>query len=60
MIFKDFVCVFQSLEGNITPRIIVQGGVYRSMDPGLKEEYKKATKESAREGYAVLMASDNF
>ena len=41
--------------GIISPRIIVQGGVYTNMDSSLKENYRTATKESARTGYAVLM-----
>ena len=45
------------LKGNISPRIIVQGGAYRSMPPDKKEEYKGATKESARKGYDILMVS---
>ena len=54
------MCLFKSPEGNISPRVIVQGGVYRSMDPGLKEEYERVTKQSAREGYATLMVSNAY
>ncbi|CAB4025766.1 isoaspartyl peptidase L-asparaginase-like, partial [Paramuricea clavata] len=42
-------------KGSISPRIIVQGGAYRSMPCDKKDEYKKETKESARKGYAILM-----
>ena len=45
-------------EGNVTPRIIVQGGVFTSrqnMQDNIKEEYIRATKEAAKEGYAILM-----
>jgi hypothetical protein len=44
------------VERNIGPRIIVQGGVYRDMETDTKDEYKRATKQSAKEGYAVLMS----
>jgi hypothetical protein len=42
------------LKGNISPRIIVQGGAYRSMQSDKKEVYKRTTKESARKGYDIL------
>jgi hypothetical protein len=45
------------METNARPRIIVQGGAYSMMLGYLSEEYKRATKESAKTGYDVLMAS---
>ena len=41
----------------ISPRIIVQGGMYRNLDHDQKQEYIRVTKESAKEGYAMLMVS---
>ena len=43
-------------EGNVAPRIIVQGGAFSpDMKNHRNEEYKRATKEAAKEGHAVLM-----
>ncbi len=44
---------FEAME--VSPRIIVQGGAYRRMPPDKKEDYMRATKESAQAGYRVLM-----
>jgi hypothetical protein len=42
----------------IGPRIIVQSGGYTlGISNHLTEEYKKATKESAKKGYAILIVS---
>ena len=42
------------IKRDISPRIIVQGGVYKSMQAEKKEEYIKATIKSAKTGYDLL------
>ena len=51
---------FKGVKRKISPGIIVQGGVDRlkmTILPDLSEEYTKATNESAKKGYAILMVS---
>jgi hypothetical protein len=57
MHYKGDLIFFKAIDGNVSPGIIVQGGVYGITINHREAEFKKGTEDSAKKGYGILMVS---